>query len=184
MATGKEIKRLRGSISALKAAELIGVDVERLRKWEARDADPKDSGDILKVEEYFGLPLSDLSKLDNFQWKVKLPHPNGDGVRDKDKIIALLEKQNALLEERLQEKGERVQILDRVLHDYRDAMQQEILNLKSSLGDLQLTSGALLAYAKTLYQAVQHHRAAQEKVPLEQMQHDMDTMLASFADQI
>jgi hypothetical protein len=71
MAAGKEIKRLRGSISAQQAANFIGVDVARLRKWEQRDADPKDSGDINKVETYFGCKLKDLKNLDSFQFIKK-----------------------------------------------------------------------------------------------------------------
>jgi transcriptional regulator with XRE-family HTH domain len=72
MATGKEIKRLRGRISAQDAATLIGVDVERLRKWEQRDADPKDTADIKAVEDYFGCKLSELPKLENFQFIPKI----------------------------------------------------------------------------------------------------------------
>lgn len=71
MAAGKEIKRLRGNVSAQEAASLIGVDVEKMRKWEQRDADPKDSGDIKAVEDYFGCKLSDLNKLDKFQFIPK-----------------------------------------------------------------------------------------------------------------
>lgn len=47
MAAGKEIERLRKShanrLSVAKAASFIGVDSERLRKWESRDADPSDT---------------------------------------------------------------------------------------------------------------------------------------------
>lgn len=72
MAAGKEIKRLRESaskkISADYAASLIGVDVERLRKWEYRNADPFDTADKIKVEKYFGCPIDKLETLDNFQF--------------------------------------------------------------------------------------------------------------------
>lgn len=72
MAAGREIKRLRENqpkkVSAEMAASLIGVDVERLRKWEQRDADPKDSEDIRKVEKYFGQSVSKLNLLENFQF--------------------------------------------------------------------------------------------------------------------
>lgn len=68
MAAGAEIKRLRGNISAQQAASLIGVDVERLRKWEQRDVDPKDSGDIQKVEAFFKTSVSKLKTLETFQF--------------------------------------------------------------------------------------------------------------------
>lgn len=71
MAAGKEIKRLRGNVSAQQAATLIGVDVEKLRKWEQRDVNPKDSGDIVKVEDYFGVAIDQLGSLDNFQFVPK-----------------------------------------------------------------------------------------------------------------
>lgn len=71
MAAGKEIKRLRGNVSAAKAANLIGVDPERLRKWEERNVDPKDVGDISAVEAYFGCTLKELEQLDNFQFSPK-----------------------------------------------------------------------------------------------------------------
>lgn len=71
MAAGKEIKRLRGNISAQQAASLIGVDVEKLRKWEQRDANPKDTGDIVKVEQYFGKKLDQLQSLETFQFIPK-----------------------------------------------------------------------------------------------------------------
>lgn len=68
MAAGKEIKRLRGKTSARVVADLIGVGVDKLRKWEERDADPSDSGDIEKVERYFGLSLNQLAGLKNFDF--------------------------------------------------------------------------------------------------------------------
>jgi hypothetical protein len=68
MATGREIRRLRGKVPAAKVAALIGVNVDRLRKWEERDSDPKDTGDAKKVEDYFGVELSGLAKLDNFDF--------------------------------------------------------------------------------------------------------------------
>ncbi len=61
MAAGKEIKRLRESgikkISAETLAGYMNVDAAKLRKWEQRDADPKDSGDKKNVETYFGCTL-------------------------------------------------------------------------------------------------------------------------------
>jgi hypothetical protein len=73
MATGKEIKRLRGGeTSAAKVASLIGVGVDRLRKWEERDVDPSDTADIEKVEAYFGCALNQLKNIKDFEF-VKRP---------------------------------------------------------------------------------------------------------------
>lgn len=69
MAVGKEIKRLRGKdVTASKAAKFIGVGVDRLRKWEERDSDPSDTGDIAKVEDYFGVKLDKLHTLKSFDF--------------------------------------------------------------------------------------------------------------------
>lgn len=81
MAAGKEIKRLRGKLAASKAAAFIGVDPEKLRKWEQRDVDPKDYADILAVEHYFGCHIKDLSKLDNFQFS---PKPTNGALKEAD----------------------------------------------------------------------------------------------------
>lgn len=71
MAAGKEIKRLRGNISAQTVADLIGISADKLRKWEQRDADPKDVSDIRQVEWYFGCKLEDLKNLDNYNFVQK-----------------------------------------------------------------------------------------------------------------
>jgi transcriptional regulator with XRE-family HTH domain len=73
MAAGKEIRRLRDKVSAQQVATLIGVDAAKLRKWEQRDANPKDSGDITKVEKYFGTKIDQLHKLETFQF---IPKPD------------------------------------------------------------------------------------------------------------
>lgn len=81
MAAGKEIKRLRGKdVTASKAAKLIGVGVDRLRKWEERDSDPSDTGDIAKVEAYFGVKLDQLETLKSFDFvEIKGPPANNIG---------------------------------------------------------------------------------------------------------
>ncbi len=70
MAFGKEFKRLRikAGISAAEAAKWIGVNDERLRKWEQRDADPKDLNDIQKIEDYFETQIGKLDNLDFFNF--------------------------------------------------------------------------------------------------------------------
>jgi transcriptional regulator with XRE-family HTH domain len=91
MATGKEIKRLRGKkVTAAKAAALIGVGVDKLRKWEERDTDPSDSGDIQRVEDYFGQKLSQLNQIKSFDF-VETPRGTSDF---RDKYIASLEREN------------------------------------------------------------------------------------------
>lgn len=96
MAAGREIKRLRGKVSAADAARLIGVGVDRLRKWEERDADPSDSGDIKRVEAYFGCSLTELKDLKSFDF-VEVSRDTEDYQK---KYIRLLEKNLADLEER------------------------------------------------------------------------------------
>lgn len=99
MAAGKEILRLRGKISAADVAEYIGVKVDRLRKWEERDTDPKDTGDVEKVEAYFGVSLSGLKDLKTFDFVE-----TSRGTTDyKDRYIATLEKQNKYLEKEVTE---------------------------------------------------------------------------------
>lgn len=72
MAAGKEIKRLMGKeVTAEQLATLIGVGVDRFRKWLERDSDPRDTGDIQKVEQYFGVPLSGLAGLQKFDFVEK-----------------------------------------------------------------------------------------------------------------
>lgn len=63
MGFGKEIKRLRSDagVSAKKLADLIGVDSERLRKWELYDFEPR-AEDQYKIENFFGNNLEDIKK--------------------------------------------------------------------------------------------------------------------------
>lgn len=85
MAAGKEIRRLRIShgkkISVARVASLIGVDSERLRKWEYKDIDPYDSSDIQKIETYFGVPLNKLKDLDDFQFSAQGSYRVGTSIR-------------------------------------------------------------------------------------------------------
>lgn len=104
MPAGEQIKRLRGRISAQEAANLIGVDVERLRKWESRNANPKDSNDIKAVESYFGVTLNELYKLENFQF---IPRATNGAVKREEADIpmnaihALAESTNKLSDSNL-----------------------------------------------------------------------------------
>lgn len=127
MAAGKEIKRLRGSISVQKVASLIGVDVERLRKWEQRDADPKDSGDVAAVEAYFGRPISELSRLDNFQFVPRtLSLKSTSPVAEyRDKYILLLEKLNQEKDREIKEIHEKFTAFERMLTEAK--RNQEVI---------------------------------------------------------
>lgn len=105
MAAGKEIKRLRGKeVTAAKAARLIGVGVDRLRKWEERDSNPNDTGDIAKVEAYFGVKLEQIAEIKAFDF-VEFPRENEQvfvnrnmpGFVPAERLIQALEEQNAFL---------------------------------------------------------------------------------------
>lgn len=64
MAFGKEIKRLREDvpISAQKLADIIGIDADRLRKWEQKDLDPRHE-DAMLIERFFGIDLKSVMAL-------------------------------------------------------------------------------------------------------------------------
>lgn len=72
MGFGIEIKRLRedAGYSAQKLADAIGIDAERLRKWEQKDFDPRDD-DREKIETYFGTSLELIMKLEKFPIQLK-----------------------------------------------------------------------------------------------------------------
>jgi phage repressor protein C with HTH and peptisase S24 domain len=74
MGTGKEIKRLRlkAHLSAEKAAGLIGIDAERLRKWEAKDLEPR-ADDAKTIKDFFGLELDQLNTLQSFNFFQNVP---------------------------------------------------------------------------------------------------------------
>lgn len=69
MAIGKEIKRLRegAGVSAENLAKWLGVNVDKLRKWELRDTNPKPA-DRVAIEKYFDCPTVELDKLDKFEF--------------------------------------------------------------------------------------------------------------------
>jgi|ERR1700749_1362669 len=72
MGVGTQIKRIRdlNDLSAVKMASLIGVDVERLRKWESKNLNPRRE-DSDKIEEFFKVPISELSKIDKIVYSSK-----------------------------------------------------------------------------------------------------------------
>lgn len=95
MAFGKEIKRLRGGLSAEYIASILGVGVDKYRKWEERDSNPKDSGEIERIQDYFGMPIADLASLKSFDF-VEKPK-----VDYRDKLIKSLESQILMLEDKV-----------------------------------------------------------------------------------
>jgi transcriptional regulator with XRE-family HTH domain len=75
MAFGATIKKLRtdARISAQKLADEIGINADRLRKWEERDLNPR-YDDAQKIEAYFGMTLEkvmNLPELPKFKKSLK-----------------------------------------------------------------------------------------------------------------
>jgi transcriptional regulator with XRE-family HTH domain len=65
MGIGKELKRIRENsrLTAGQLAALTGVDVDRLRKWEQKDLNPK-LEDARKLEKFFKVGLDKLNTID------------------------------------------------------------------------------------------------------------------------
>lgn len=159
MAAGQEIKRLRGSISAERAAKLIGVDSARLRKWEQRDVDPKDSGDINSIESYFGCKLSDLKNLDSFKFEPKEKVTSGgkESVQLLIEHLSSLEKENFELKQRIAE------------------LEKSALSNSNELKEFAVASQAIL---RTLHKSLTEHRIASEKIPEKSFRADQRRSLA------
>lgn len=87
MAFGADIKRLReeSRISAQKLADLIGIDAERLRKWEQKDLSPRDQ-DTKKIEKFFGISLEEIGKLHSIKKFLKVPNDALDHPADHESI--------------------------------------------------------------------------------------------------
>lgn len=94
MAFGKEIKRLRDSInlSAQKLADQIGIDAERLRKWEQKDLNPRDE-DVARIEQFFGLPLDEIMQLDHLRAARMVPRAHADAIQQA--VTRLIEAREA-----------------------------------------------------------------------------------------
>jgi transcriptional regulator with XRE-family HTH domain len=109
MGFGKELKRLRESakISVQKLADKIGVDADRMRKWEQLDYEPRHE-DVVKIELFFGMPLASVSGLHSLGDFLKVQNTaEVDGKKaagagmvtmPAEDYIARLEKQNQTLE--------------------------------------------------------------------------------------
>lgn len=107
MGFGKELKRLRESakISVQKLADKIGVDADRMRKWEQLDYEPRHE-DVVKIELFFGMPIASISRLHSIGDFLKVQNTAApDGKKSAGMVtipaedyIARLEKQNQTLE--------------------------------------------------------------------------------------
>jgi transcriptional regulator with XRE-family HTH domain len=137
MATGKEIRRLRETqerkISVAKAASLIGVDSERLRKWEQKDIDPYDNSDIQKIEKYFGVPLHNLKDLDHFLF-IKAP---GEDKQNFSKIVEAYAKENNYVPvsqvEYIDSLKARIKLMDKMYEEKLTHLEASLNELKFSL---------------------------------------------------
>ena len=67
------------NLSAQKLADLIGIDAERLRKWEQKDLNPRDE-DVARIEQYFGLPLEEIMQLEHLRAASLAPRATTDNT--------------------------------------------------------------------------------------------------------
>lgn len=85
MATGAQLKRIReaNNLSAQQLAGLTGVDLERLKKWEQRDQNPR-AEDAEKLLSFFGVKaltdLEEVSKVPSVQTPFAVANYTGEGV--------------------------------------------------------------------------------------------------------
>lgn len=79
MGFGKELKRLRedSGMSARQLAEKIGVDAERLRKWELKDLTPRYE-DRSIIEAFFKMTLEEFEKLKKIPELPNVPKETHD----------------------------------------------------------------------------------------------------------
>lgn len=85
MATGAELKRIRATnnLSAQQLAALVGIDLDRLKKWEQRDQNPR-AQDAEKLLSFFGVQaladLTQVSKVPSSENTLVTANFNGEGV--------------------------------------------------------------------------------------------------------
>jgi len=72
---GGDIKKLRegAGISVQKLADKIGVNADRLRKWEEKDLTPR-FDDAQTIEAFFGMDLAKISQLKSIKEFIIVPH--------------------------------------------------------------------------------------------------------------
>lgn len=147
MAAGAELKRIRlaNSKSANSFAKLLGVDVERYRKWEQKDANPReDDAEIVKC--YFKIKtLEELAEIDELpKSSGKYDEPSIGESKNKtpdftQDLINSLKKNIEILEQTNRDQADRV---NRLLKSNSDLMLQLQTNLES-LTRNHLTSHAM-----------------------------------------
>jgi hypothetical protein len=160
MAFGREIKRLRGKISAVEASKLIGVSVDKLRKWEERDTDPSDEMDRIKIESFFGVSsLGELKKLNEFDFYSGEVYPTLTNVRVKKSDAQLEEerKLNVLIETQKS-------LIDALQHQNKDLQSK----LDLSLGELRHSALLNRAISETTQDLVIRFLATQNKMTKKQ----------------
>jgi transcriptional regulator with XRE-family HTH domain len=113
MAFGLEFKRLReeAGISAQKLADTIGLDADRLRKWEQKDLTPR-FDDAQIIERFFGLSIEKIAELKSIKKFLNVPHgtsnqiiPDIDFIQktidrmltDRERAITVIEQMATLL---------------------------------------------------------------------------------------
>lgn len=88
---GKQLKRIRllNGLSVQKFANYVGLNADRLRKWEERGVNPKD-GDAEIISNYFEVPIDELHRIEKFKFSSKkvqkepvenLPPPESETVK-------------------------------------------------------------------------------------------------------
>jgi transcriptional regulator with XRE-family HTH domain len=161
MAFGKEIKRLRekASWSAQKAADQLGVKVERLRKWEQRDLDPRDE-DATLIEKYFNLPIAEIKKVDDIRKFHKVPNSEN--------------RKESTAEDDYKEK------YIRLLEELRKQDQLSLTALKEMIDDLHESVKLNQAEVLTVGDCLKVHRMKLEKgETIEKLEHEANTFLAA-----
>lgn len=84
MGFGSVLKKLRekSGLSAPKMANIIGIDVDRMRKWEQKDLTPRYS-DRQKIEAFFNMDLDEIAKLSTIEKFLKVPYLKHDFIEKK-----------------------------------------------------------------------------------------------------
>lgn len=79
MAFGKELKRIRlaSGMSGKKLADRLGINQEKLKKWELNDLDPR-SEDKIIIEGEFQMKIEEIEKLSSLPESILITNLTGD----------------------------------------------------------------------------------------------------------
>lgn len=134
MGFGTHIKQLRLAkrLSAEKLARLLGVDADRLRKWEQKDLMPREA-DLAKIEAAFGMKMDAILKLKELPEFKKVPIPNKDIVKVSEGTDEEALQQKAIVKTLLHAVARVMsKTYNRKLDDCLDELEQTtILNLRA-----------------------------------------------------